>query len=63
MYQPTYMQVSLYALLVLVYAALDTSWKIDDRRPGIVSLHARLGLVRYMHYSQVGGKLGIILVL
>ena len=42
-----------YATLVVLLAGLEVSWRLDDRRPGVISLHSKLGLLRYMHRSIV----------
>ena len=42
-----------YATLVVLLAGLEISWRLDDRRPGVISLHSKLGLFRYMHRSIV----------
>ena len=50
------LQVLAYATLVVLLMGLEISWRLDDRRPGVISLHSKLGLLRYMHRSIVSSE-------
>ena len=56
------MQVIVYAALNLILAGFSISRRLDDRRPGVIGLHSRLGLHRLMGYSIVSTAQLVLLI-